>query len=295
MAMTTSAESTAASRRPTRRMIIAIGLMVVLWVFVLLARHSIWAYWYGHKLQTTTDVGERLDCLGRLVRLGDASVPIGATLTRQDDVGLRSFGVALLTALRLPKAVPHLLAAVDDPDPDIRRSALAGYAAQEGSDVTAELIRRMDDARLDVAMQATVELARNRPEEAVTPLIAAVREHREIGVRIQAIQSLAMLEADEAIDVLIDRLADPSTYTGRTAIEASAERAFQAASPSDDSAGGSASIGQLVEPVHVVGEEAARALRSITGQSFGYRADDEPARESAIAAWREWRASQPVE
>jgi HEAT repeat protein len=261
-------------------------------VFVLLARHTIWARWYGYKLQTTTDVGERLECLGRLLRLGDASVPVGAKLTRNKDVGLRSFGVVLLTALRSEKAKPYLLTAAEDPDPDIRRSALAGYAAQAGSDVTAELIRRMDDARVDVAMQATAELARNRPEEAVTPLIRAVRGHGEIGVRIQAIQSLAMLEAGEAIDVLIDALPDLSTYSGRTAIQASAERAFQSAGENGDGAGGSASIGQPVKPVHVVGEEAAQALRAITGQSFDYRADDEPARESAIAAWREWRASQ---
>jgi len=44
--------------------------------------------------------------------------------------------------------------------------------------------------------------------------------------------------------------------------------------------------------VHIVGEEADKVLRRLTGQSFDYRSDDPAARESAIAAWRQWRASQ---
>jgi hypothetical protein len=40
----------------------------------------------------------------------------------------------------------------------------------------------------------------------------------------------------------------------------------------------------------VVGEEANRALRALTGISFEYRADDPQVRSQAIAAWREWQA-----
>jgi hypothetical protein len=277
-------------RRANRRMVVAIGLMVVLWLVVVLARHSIWAHWWGYRLQRADDVSERLHYLGRLAGLGEAGLPIARDLLNSEDIEMRGFGVNLLSRVRTPAAADGLLVAVADPDPDIRRLALQAYGDHTGPDVIATLERLIHDPHPDVAQWAVVCLATRHGPASFPVVISTARGHDDPGVRVQAIEALAMVDAHEAIDTLIECLNDLDTYAGQTVIEQSAARALGSMVPSEatqipsDSPDGESS--------RVVGDEAARALRILTGESFGYRAADAEARKNAITAWREWRNAQ---
>ncbi|UCG16032.1 MAG: HEAT repeat domain-containing protein [Phycisphaerales bacterium] len=273
-------------------MTLGIAAMAAVWVIVILSRHAIWAHWWAYKLQRTDDVAERLEYLARLAGLGEASVPVAADLIRSNDVEFRSFGVFLLSKADSPVAAAHLRSAINDEDEDIRRTALQAYAAGGGPNVMRELVRLMNGDRSDVALTATAQLAVTRRAEAIPILIDAVRMHANVAVRVQAIQSLAMADATEAVDALIDCLDDTTTYVGQTATEEAAARALNAVANAGSLPDHITHTDGVMEPAHVVGGEAAKALRIITGQSFGYRHDDETARASAIAAWRQWRESQ---
>jgi HEAT repeat protein len=273
-------------------MALGIAAMAVVWIIVMLSRHTIWAHWWAYRLRHTQDVAERLDYLGRLAGLGDASVPVATDLIHCDDVEFRSFGVFLLSKADSPGAAAGLRTAINDDDEDIRRTALQAYADRSGPDVTRELVRLMNDDRPDVALTATAQLAVTRRAEAIPILVDAVRKNTNVAVRVQAIQSLAMADTVEAVDALIDCLDDTTTFVGQTATEESAVRALNAVANTGSLPDHITRADDVVEPVHVVGAEAARALRIITGESFGYQHDDKTARAMAIAAWRQWRDSQ---
>ncbi len=288
----------AAVQRSNRRAIAMLVALALVCSVLLLFRASLWAKWLGRCLVQTEDPQKRLGYVMRLAGLGQASVPVAADLLSQDAVELRSFGVFLLSRVDSPLATRHLRRAIDDPDEDLRRMALQEYARRRDAEVAAELARRLDDPRPDVVGWAAVGLATDHLEQGLEPLIRAARHHRDPGVRVQAIQALALTNRREPLDALIDCLDDMTRYAGWTAIDASAARAIRAAGAGKSASFGVSGTTTDVEgsgepPVYIVGQEADRALRAITGLSFDYEVDDPEARSRAIAAWREWLAARP--
>jgi hypothetical protein len=283
-----------AVQRSNRRFVAMFVALAVICAVLLVFRYPLWARWWGYRLVNTADSQARLGYVMRLAGLGEASVPVGAGLLSRDDLELRSFGVFLLSRVNTPLSTRHLRRAIDDADEDLRRMALQEYARRPGAEVAAELVRRLDDSRPDVVGWAAVGLATDHLDAGLEPLGRAARSHPEAGVRVQAIQALALTNRREPVDALIDCLDDMGRYTGWTAIDASAARAIRAAS------GRSASFGvdfptdaPDAPPQYIVGQEADRALRALTGVSFDYQVDDPEVRRNAIAAWREWQTATP--
>ncbi len=281
-----------AVQRSNRRFIAMLVALAVACAVLLVFRYPLWARWWGHRLVQTDDSQERLGYVMRLAGLGEASLPIAADLLEQNDVELRSFGVFLLSRVNTPVSTGHLRRAIDDADVNLRRMALQEYARRPGAEVAAELVRWLDDPRPDVVGWAAVGLATDHLGAGLAALTHAARSHADAGVRVQAIQALALTNRREPVDALIDCLEDMSRYTGRTAIDASAARAIQSAggSSASFSAADSADAPDA-PPEYIVGQEADRALRALTGVSFDYQVDDAEVRRRAIAAWRDWLAA----
>lgn len=278
--------------RSNRRLVAMLVVLALACTALLVFRYPLWARWWGHRLVQTDDSQERLGYVLRLAGLGEASVPVAADLLEQNDVELRSFGVFLLSRVNTPVSTRHLRRAVDDADADLRRMALQEYARRPGAEVAAELVRRLDDPRPDVVGWAAVGLATDHLDAGLAALTHAARSHADAGVRVQAIQALALTNRCEPVDALIDCLDDMSRYTGWTAIDASAARAIQSAGGRSASFGAADSADASdAPPEYIVGQEADRALRALTGVSFDYQVDDPEARRKAIAAWREWLAT----
>ncbi|MBN1511723.1 MAG: HEAT repeat domain-containing protein [Phycisphaerae bacterium] len=281
-----------AVQRSNRRLVAVLVVLALACTALLVFRYPLWARWWGHRLVQTNDSQERLGYVLRLAALGEASVPVAADLLEQNDVELRSFGVFLLSRVNSPVSTRHLRRAVDDADADLRRMALQEYARRPDPEVAAELVRRLDDPRPDVVGWAAVGLATDHLDAGLAALTHAARSHADAGVRVQAIQALALTNRREPVDALIDCLEDGSRYTGWTAIDASAARAIRSAGGRSASFGAEDSADASdTPPEYIVGQEADRALRALTGVSFDYQVDDPEARQKAIAAWREWLAT----
>jgi HEAT repeat protein len=273
-------------------MALLIIAMIAFWCVVVLSRHAVWAHWCGYKLRRSAGVEDRLSYVARLASLGEASESVAAGLLGEDEIELRSYGVLLLSKLDTPGATRQLQAAIDQEDAALRASALQAFGRRRGEAVRTHLVGRLADERHDVAMQAAFLLGAYHSDQAVPTLIRAARQHNHPGVRIQAIQALAMVDADEAIDALIECLGDQTTFAGRTPLEEAAHVAL-ASMVSEGSVDGDAVAPPDAPSRRTIEAEAVKALRVLTGETFGYEPDHPAAREAAIAAWKRWRAENP--
>jgi HEAT repeat protein len=265
--------------------------MVVLLAGAVLSRNLIRAHWWTHRLSRTESVEKRQIYVQCLASLGDRAVGPVSKLLESDEAELRSMALKVLHYARGERALQLILRASHDPDEQVRRAAVRGLVVRGDERAVSELASIAAAGEERTAMMATAGLRGVASDVAKSALIDLLTSSPHPGVRIEAIDGLAALRAKEAIEPLIDALADSAVFEGMTEGDIEAKRAIQSVKDSLARDFGLAEDVKLALPDRrVVGETAARALSAITGHSF----DDDPelAADSAglQEAWRKWCA-----
>ncbi|MCA9251574.1 MAG: HEAT repeat domain-containing protein [Phycisphaerae bacterium] len=282
-----------------RRPIEIIVLMVIAFAIVVIFRNEIRVRWWGYRLAQTSDVQDRMQYLSLLSSMDVKSLPVARTLIKDTDPANRSFGVALLSTINGDEADRLLEVACIDNDKTIRQSAILGLSMRATANTVYRLAGLIKQLDADSAMFAVSRLAGiNRPES-LAELTRIARSHPEAGVRAQAIESLGQWGGDDVVGPLIDCLSDDAVYSGLTATEAQAHDALASMAPqfavSDKPGSDSSKSENTGAAKDTNGMRAARKLRDITGQSFGYLDADAAERTLAIARWRSWFESKSGE
>jgi HEAT repeat protein len=153
-------------------------------------------------------------------RLGDAALPALRDLQASAERDRRWWAARALAAVGTPDAVAALIAALGDPDPDVRACAVVGLAALRPAEAVAPLVVLLSDPSAYVARLTSDALAQFG-QPATEPLIAALREGDAVA-RAGAARALSSIQPPEAIPALCAALDDPSaavTYYAEQALE----------------------------------------------------------------------------
>jgi len=117
--------------------------------------------------------------------------------------------------------------------------------------------------------------------ERAQAILASALDDADRATRIIARRALVEQGSERAVRALLVDLESPSAFTRAQAIGELAKYGQQRFAPPF--------IRALRDPEKVVRARAVAALRKVTGESFGFRADDAPtARVQAIALWERW-------
>ncbi|MBN1317115.1 MAG: HEAT repeat domain-containing protein [Anaerolineales bacterium] len=142
---------------------------------------------------------------------------LGAVLENGDE-DARWWAARALAGIYHPQAARLLLAALSDPDEDIRVCAIMGLGEHKGGGAVDQLLNLMRESSEYVARHIGDALSKIG-EEAAPGLIAALEDERII-VRVQAARSLVRIESQQAIPALIKALDDPEPIVEHYAWEA---------------------------------------------------------------------------
>jgi hypothetical protein len=269
------------------RAVVAVGLMVLLWLGVVLYRQEIRVRWWGYRLRHTTELADRMYYLRLLSGAGERAMPEAERLLGLDDASVRSFAVVLVNSCPGERATRLLERTCHDEDASVRQSAIVGLSMRP-SDATVRHLRALaDHPDADTAMLATNQLAAINGHGAAATLCDLARQHAHVAVRAQAIDALGQVESEAAIDTLIACLEDEAVFEGLTMSRRGALEALTRAAPglAGDDAGDVVGMGESN------GQRAARALRALTGQTFGCLEAPRENWSACVEAWRGWRES----
>ena len=125
--------------------------------------------------------------------------------------------------------------------------------------------------------------------EAITELARVAKSHSKVGVRAQAIASLGQIGGDEVVGALIDCLADDDVFEGVTFLQSQAHEALASVAPQFATSNG---LEMNPNPGDTNGMRAARILRNITGESFGFLEAHASERAEVVQRWRDWFGSR---
>ena len=269
-----------------------IGVVLALCLSAVLSRNVIRAYWWADRLAAAVSPNERLGYFYHLTGLGDTAVPAVLPLLADEDAGLRSFGVGVLHHAPGDRAFGLLVRAAQDADLDVARLAMKGLAVRAGARSVKELstIAKTpapgDERR---AMIATTALADLGSEAAVHCLLELLRSSPSSGVRVEAIEGLAMLRAEEAVEDLVAGLDDDSVFEGVTERDIVASRVYQrAAGDLTHQLDLPETTRLVVKKRHVLWKRAAEALQAITGHSPHGVQQEFVEKSKTAKAWRDW-------
>jgi hypothetical protein len=291
--------ATARPRNANRGMWIAIGVLVVLWATAMLFRWEIRARWWGYRLAHAESPQSRGYYFACLASIGDRAVGAAGGLLRNPSPEIRMEAVGILHRCRSAKARGLLLEAMQDPDIDVREAAALGLALYHDHTALPELLRMLKCDQQDTALAAAVALQRIGNPEATAALLKAARagtaEGRFASVRAQAIDSLGLLDVREAVPVLIECLTDERPVTTQPAAERALRRAIEAMGADLAKQGIDPQSLASGRPPVTIADVAVRALRRITGESFGFRSTDPPDRKAAVVRMYEqwWQTHGP--
>ena len=121
--------------------------------------------------------------------------------------------------LAVRKPTPGLATDLRDPDPRVRRSAIAELAASDAADPQT-LMAASHDADLDVALAATEGLGtlyRDGRLDAAALAGRATDPNAPVKVRVVAINGLGVVASDDAARTLVDLVAHGDDYARRSA------------------------------------------------------------------------------
>ena len=168
---------------------------------------------------------------------------------------------------------------------------LRGDDAMRATDAADALVRLKDPSVLPGIIEA-LRLGEHRREAARTALLAIVTPQslpaltpllgdEQAYVRAAAVDAIASLGGDAAIDALTTGLGHDDYRTRRHIAAVLGDTGSTRVVP--------ALVTLLSDPSPRVTDEAARALRRLSGKDLGFRPFDPPTnRRAAIEAWKKW-------
>ena len=267
--------------------------MLICFALVVVFRVDIRMRWWAYRLRHSTDAPSRMYYTKLLASTGERAVPVLDELLTDTDAGVRSFAVALLNSLKSKQSFDLLARACRDEDHDVRRNSIFGVSLRDSPDVLPFLVLLVNDGDEETAMIAASRLEGLGHPGALAALKKLATQDPRPAVRAQAIQSLATWALTETADVLVKCLEDNAVYVGRTETERTLREALSGAAPTMAGSLDTTSPQSIVGPPgETNGSRAARVLRALAGQDFGYLGATPAAREAAIQAWRQWLAAR---
>ncbi len=282
-------ESTAAQTGFTRRHKAVIALMLLASVLVWQGRNPLRAWWWNRRLADAASDAQRRLCALHLAALGSAALPALEHSLSQGADPIRMESVVALGRIAEPRAIELLLKTTTDANALLREravQALADQPAELSEDALATVLQRSDER---LGMVAARALARLNDDSAWRRLGEALNAHALPGVRVQIIEEIAASRRAECVPNLVEALTDAAVFNGHTLMEEHQAAVFPQLVPRIEAELRGDGGWSLDLPLgHVVGEDAAAALRAITGRDFEYRFDDEASVQAAIASWRLW-------
>lgn len=151
-------------------------------------------------------------------QLGDLALPLLEPWLRTSERDRRWWAVRALAAVGTPKAVTALIAALDDPDPDVRACAVVGLAGLRAPEAVNALVAHLSDPSAYVARLAADALAQIG-DPAVPALIDALQKG-DVAARAGAARALSVIRPQKAIPALCAALDDPSALVAYYAEDA---------------------------------------------------------------------------
>jgi HEAT repeat protein len=148
---------------------------------------------------------------------------------------VRHAAIIALIRLGTSRSMPMIQEALQDPAPQIRMQAAAALVGRKESNITALLLRALDDERDDeVTASFLLALGRLGTPEAVARLIATAEpdkgifRRKPVPLRIAAVQALAETAGGDALAALTALQGDKDEDVRATAVYALGRRARQA-------------------------------------------------------------------
>jgi len=157
--------------------------------------------------------------LMRIAAFGEPAVDPLLKLLQGDDPGLRALAAQGLQAVRSPRAVPALCAAVADPDDNVRYWAAEALGAIGSPDAVPALRPLLDDPSAFVRLRALNHLA-VLGDERIVARVPELLSDAAVWIRAGAVAALGTLDAEAGIPLLEARLADESPAVRREAVVA---------------------------------------------------------------------------
>jgi hypothetical protein len=115
------------------------------------------------------------------------------------------------------RIVTALIAALKDPDREVRRNAVHALTGFDSSRIVEPMIAVLKDEDVELRKRAAIALARHGDERAVPALIGALKD-ADPAVRAYAAQALGAVGDARAVDALTAALKDENVAVRRTAI-----------------------------------------------------------------------------
>lgn len=275
----------------TRGQKIIVVLMLAASLAALVNREAIRVWRWRHGLTRAESDGERRRCALHLAALGPAALPSLEALLVEGGDAVRIEVIAALGRIADPRAVDALVRAAGNPNPILRVSAVRAMGKQPAAlsaEALTAILQSGDEGLNRVAVSA---IARLNTGVMWRRLDEALLTHPSPGVRVQIIEEVAASRRVECVPSLVEALADVAVFHGQTLMEEHQAAIFPQLAPRIEAELRGDSGWSLDLPLgHVVGEDAAAALRALTGRDFEYRFDDEASVRAAIASWRSWLA-----
>jgi HEAT repeat protein len=271
-----------------RRTVVAIAVLVVAWAVLMAFRVPIRIRWWTWQLGRTSEPAVRTYYANMLAAYATLAVdPVGRLLDHPEP-GVRLIAVGILDHAETAHAEEVLLAALRDRSPEVSQAAalvLARLQSEAAMPVLRQMLDEVDEQVVCTSIVALQRFGSDRARRLVATKLANTSSER---IRVQAIESCGLMRAAEAIPTLIDLLADARPVTTAPAGRAAA-LSFLARNPQKLAEMNLPPYVPVIEENLTIADEAARALRAITSQSFGFNSQDPPARrEAVIQSWRTW-------
>jgi HEAT repeat protein len=162
------------------------------------------------------DQNERWSLASALSSFGPRVFDIAKEFTSSDKKGIRQYGVDILNRLGDKRALPFLIAALDDTSEDVRRAAAQSLSAGGKAATKALLNRLTKEKSLDVRIEILRTLGYVGDSKAVGPLISAAKDDTA-RARAEAVRALGYFDDDKAAETLIAALKDESEWVRESA------------------------------------------------------------------------------
>lgn len=161
----------------------------------------------------------------------EAEKPL-AGLLHHDDERVRHAATVALMRLGTARSLPTIQEALKDGAPQLRMQAAAALVGRKEHNVTAMLLRALDEERDDeVCASFLIALGRIATPDAVARLIATAEpdkglfRKKPVALRVAAVQGLSEARSDLAVEALKARQADKDEDVRATAVYALGRRA----------------------------------------------------------------------